>query len=97
MKRKIKKNMRHTWKGVFLMFTAAILTGIVLEAGNGLASSDNGDGTITNPVIFADVPDPDIIRVDDTFYMVSTTMHMSPGVPVMKSYDLLNWETVNYV
>ena len=97
MKRKIKKNMRHTWKGVFLMFTAAILTGIVLEAGNSLASSDNGDGTFTNPVIFADVPDPDIIRVDDTFYMVSTTMHMSPGVPVMKSYDLVNWETVNYV
>ena len=59
--------------------------------------SDNGDGTFTNPVIFADVPDEDIIRVGDTYYMISTTMHMSPGVPVMRSYDLVNWEIVNYV
>ena len=38
-----------------------------------------------NPIIFADVPDLSIIRVGDTYYMSSTTMHMSPGVPVMKS------------
>jgi beta-xylosidase len=37
-----------------------------------------------------------IIRVGDTYYMCSTTMHMSPGVPVMKSKDLINWEIVNY-
>ncbi|MBO4214853.1 MAG: glycoside hydrolase, partial [Bacteroidaceae bacterium] len=36
-------------------------------------------GMMTNPVLFADVPDLDIIRVDDTYYMVSTTMHFSPG------------------
>ena len=50
-----------------------------------------------NPVINADVPDPDVIRVGDTFYMVSTTMHLMPGAPVMKSKDLVNWETVSYV
>ncbi len=49
-----------------------------------------------NPVIFADVPDMSIIRVGDTYYMSSTTMHMIPGVPVMKSKDLVNWEIVNY-
>ena len=49
-----------------------------------------------NPVIFADVPDASMIRVGDTYYMSSTTMHMSPGVPIMKSYDLVNWELVNY-
>ena len=53
-------------------------------------------GTARNPVIFADVPDMSIIRVGDTYYMSSTTMHMSPGVPVMKSKDLINWEIVNY-
>lgn len=53
--------------------------------------------TFTNPVIWSDVPDPSVIRVGDAFYMTSTTMHMSPGVPVMKSYDLVNWETVSYV
>ena len=54
--------------------------------------SDNGDGTYTNPVIFADFPDPDVIRVDDTYYMVTTTMFVFPGVTVLKSKDLVNWE-----
>ena len=49
-----------------------------------------------NPIIWADVPDMSVIRVDDTFYMSSTTMHMSPGVPIMKSKDLVNWKIVNY-
>jgi xylan 1,4-beta-xylosidase len=51
----------------------------------------------TNPVLWADVPDPDIIRVGETYYMTSTTMHFNPGVPIMKSKDLVNWETVNYI
>ena len=49
-----------------------------------------------NPVIFADVPDISMIRVKRTYYMSSTTMHMSPGVPIMKSKDLVNWVLVNY-
>jgi len=49
-----------------------------------------------NPIIFADVPDMSMIRVGDTYYMSSTTMHMSPGVPIMKSKDLVNWTLVNY-
>ncbi len=52
---------------------------------------------IQNPMLWADVPDPDIIRVDDTFYLVSTTMHLMPGAPIMKSKDLKNWETVGYI
>lgn len=50
-----------------------------------------------NPVIFADVPDLSIIRVNDTYYMSSTTMHMNPGLPIMKSKDLINWELLTYV
>ena len=52
---------------------------------------------IVNPMLWADVPDPDVIRVGDTFYMVSTTMHLMPGAPVMRSKDLKNWETVSYI
>ena len=52
---------------------------------------------IQNPMLWADVPDPDVIRVGDTFYLVSTTMHLMPGAPIMKSKDLKNWETVGYV
>ncbi len=53
--------------------------------------------TISNPVIWADVPDVDVIRVGDTYYMVSTTMYFSPGAPIMKSKDLVSWEICNYV
>jgi beta-xylosidase len=49
-----------------------------------------------NPVIFADVPDMSMLRVGATYYMSSTTMHMSPGVPVMRSKDLVNWVLINY-
>ncbi|WP_205502334.1 glycoside hydrolase family 43 protein [Rufibacter psychrotolerans] len=55
-----------------------------------------GQGTARNPIIHADVPDLAMIRVGDTYYMSSTTMHMSPGVPIMKSKDLVNWQLVNY-
>jgi len=50
-----------------------------------------------NPVIWADVPDPDLIRVGNDFYMVSTTMHMMPAAPIMHSNDLVNWRIVNYI
>jgi len=52
---------------------------------------------ITNPVIWADVPDVSVIRVGSTFYMVSTSMHAMPGCPIMKSDNLKDWELVNYV
>ena len=52
--------------------------------------------TAQNPLIFADVPDVAMIRVGNTYYMSSTTMHMSPGLPIMKSTDLVNWQLVSY-
>ena len=75
--------------------------------GNGTPSQGGANGAkrsscasgpqVENPMLWADVPDPDIIRVGDTFYLVSTTMHLMPGAPIMKSKDLRNWETVGYV
>lgn len=50
----------------------------------------------TNPIIYADVPDMAMIRVGDTYYMSSTTMHMSPGLPIMSSKDLVNWKLVSF-
>ena len=52
---------------------------------------------IKNPVIVTDYPDPDVIRVGDTYYMLSTTMHFLPGAVILRSYDLANWEIVSYV
>lgn len=52
---------------------------------------------VKNPIIWSDFPDPDVIRVKDTYYMVSTTMFAMPGGPVLKSKDLCNWELVSYI
>lgn len=49
-----------------------------------------------NPLVWADVPDIAVIRVGRTYYMSSTTMHMSPGLPIMKSKDLVNWSMASY-
>ncbi len=49
-----------------------------------------------NPILWADVPDVAIVRVGHTYYMSSTTMHMSPGLPIMKSTDLVNWRIASY-
>ena len=55
-----------------------------------------GAATVNNPIIWSDSPDPAIVRVDDAYYMVTTTMHFAPGVPVFKSTDLAQWRTVGY-
>ena len=55
-----------------------------------------GFGQAINPIIHADVPDMSMIRVGDTYYMSSTTMHMSPGLPIMSSKDLVNWKLESY-
>ena len=60
-------------------------------------SADNGDGTFTNPVLWSDCPDPDLIRVGEDYYLVTTTMHLMPGAPIMHSKDLVNWEIVSYI
>lgn len=60
-------------------------------------SNGQDDSFITNPMFWADVPDPDVIRVGDYFYLVSTTMHLMPGAPIMRSKDLANWEIIGYL
>lgn len=58
--------------------------------------ADNGNGTFTNPIMWGDYPDNDVIRVGDTYYMSSTSMHLFPGCPIMSSKDLVNWEYESY-
>ncbi|PXY43308.1 glycoside hydrolase family 43 protein [Flavobacterium hydrophilum] len=62
----------------------------------GLVTSQAQKAKAKNPTLYADVPDLSMIRVNDTYYMSSTTMHMNPGVPIMKSTDLVNWKLVSY-
>jgi beta-xylosidase len=57
---------------------------------------DNGDGTYTNPVLYADYSDPDAIRVGDDYYMVSSSFNCIPGLPILHSRDLVNWELIGH-
>ena len=55
-------------------------------------TADQGNGQFINPIINGDGPDPDIIRVEDWYYLATTTMFHFPGVTIFKSRDLVNWE-----
>lgn len=59
-------------------------------------TADNGNGTYTNPLFYDEFSDPDLIRVKDTFYLVGTTMHCNPGLVVLESKDLVNWDFYSY-
>lgn len=59
--------------------------------------ADNGDGTFKNPVIHADYSDPDVIRVGDDFYMTASSFNAVPGLPILHSKDLVNWQLVAHV
>jgi beta-xylosidase len=58
--------------------------------------ADNGNGTFSNPLFYDEFSDPDLIRVGDDFYLTGTTMHAMPGLPVLHSTDLVNWELASY-
>jgi len=58
--------------------------------------ADNGNGTFTNPLFYEDFPDPDVIRVGNDYYLTGTTMHAMPGLPILHSRDLVNWEWLGY-
>src|SRR5882757_7041237 len=59
-------------------------------------ASDNGNGTYSNPLFYDEFSDPDLIRVGDDYYLTGTTMHAMPGLPVLHSRDLVNWELTSY-
>ena len=57
---------------------------------------DNGDGTYTNPVINADYSDPDVCVVGDDYYMTASSFNCIPGLPILHSKDLVNWQIVGH-
>lgn len=58
--------------------------------------SDLGNGKFKNPVLYADYSDPDVIRVGEDFYMTASSFTYIPGLPILHSKDLVNWELINY-
>lgn len=82
------------WNVMRKMLMAAVAAAGVLCAQTWTA--DNGNGTYSNPLFFDEFSDPDLIRVGTEFYLTGTTMHSMPGLPVLRSRDLVNWEFVAY-
>lgn len=88
--------------------TGAIDAAAQSEAGGATADATVGeDGaggtrpavcpkTYANPLIWEDLPDLEVIRVDDTYYYTASTFHHSPGAPVLRSYDLVHWEYLSH-
>lgn len=79
----------------FFFFTVLFLSFMNLFAQKSW-TADNGNGTYTNPLFYDEFSDPDLIRVGSDFYLAGTTMHCVPGVVVLHSKDLVNWEFLSY-
>ena len=78
----------------------AMVSGLALTTGAAHAQvwrADGGDGTYSNPPLYADYPDPDIIRVGEDFYFASTTFVNAPGLTILHSKDLVNWDIASHV
>ncbi len=58
--------------------------------------ADLGNGKFRNPILFADYSDPDVLRVDDTYYLTASSFNFTPGLPILTSRDMVNWKLVNY-
>jgi beta-xylosidase len=84
-------------KPILFGLSLCLITSATLRADDNQQTGkfgDQGDGTYRNPVIAADYSDPDVIRVGTDYYMVTSTFEYSPGVSVLHSKDLVNWETI---
>ncbi len=80
------------------LLIAALLamTAVGTQAQTKSWTADNGNGTFTNPLFYDEFSDPDILRVGDDYYLAGTTMHAVPGLVILHSKDLVNWENVSY-
>ena len=76
---------------------AALFMGLASASAQTVWTPDLGNGQYKNPVLYADYSDPDVIRVDDDYWMTASSFNCAPGLPILHSTDLVNWEIVNYV
>lgn len=74
-----------------------ILVTIILCLSALCSCSQPENATAVNPLTYSDTPDPDVLRVGDDYYLVTTTMYFCPMVPIMHSKDLVHWSIVSYV
>ena len=80
----------------FLLSLSFIICHLSLCLAQSSWTADNGNGTFTNPLFYDEFSDPDILRVGDDYYLAGTTMHAVPGLVILHSKDLVNWENISY-
>ncbi len=83
-------------KSIALALSFGFLLTATLVARTAVAAADSAP-FYRNPVLHSDYSDPDVIRVEDSYYMVASTFHFSPGLPVLKSKDLVHWTLLGHV
>jgi len=77
-----------------IIFSTCTLFGQNWE--NGVWNADNGNGTYTNPILHSDFSDPDVCQAGDYFYMTASSFNCAPGLPILRSPDMVNWEIIAY-
>lgn len=95
MTRRRAEGTKTWWRGLLTRFVLPAVA-LVVSACAQTWTADNGNGTFTNPLFFDEFSDPDMIRVGSDFYLTGTTMHSMPGLPILHSRDLVNWEFLSY-
>lgn len=93
----LQSALRRVFRGAYAIVLTVAQACAVSEAYAEVWTPDRGDGTYMNPIIHADYSDPDVIRVGDDYWMVASSFTCFPGIPVLHSTDLVNWEIVNHV
>jgi len=94
-----KENNTYFYSIYHMRLILALLTLTACLCGHAQTQSwtaDNGNGTFTNPLFYDEFSDPDILRVGDDYYLAGTTMHTVPGLVILHSKDLVNWENISY-
>ncbi|MBN1378190.1 MAG: glycoside hydrolase 43 family protein [Gammaproteobacteria bacterium] len=84
-------------RNIFIGTAILVLSACTTDPGVAPWIADQGNGTYKNPVLFADYSDPDVIRVGDDYYMISSSFNSAPGLPVLHSKDLVNWRLINHI
>lgn len=84
-------HIRHRRRAIRIrLSTPLLLAAMLARAAPGLA------WTYHNPILFADYSDPDVVRVGSDYYMVASTFHFSPGIPILESHDLVHWTIIGH-
>lgn len=80
---------------LFIGFVSIYISGFSQGGVSKVWVADHGD-TYQNPIIYADYSDPDVIRVGEDFYMTSSSFNCLPGLPILHSKDLVNWQLIGH-